>query len=39
VVSQSAVPINQAKEEEETEQFRRFIENIKPSDFGKQRGE
>ncbi|MGE5707355.1 MAG: bifunctional nuclease family protein [Bacteroidota bacterium] len=35
VVSQSAVPINQDREKEETEEFRRFIENVKPSDFGK----
>lgn len=35
VVSQSAVPINQEKDQEEAEEFRRFIENVKPSDFGK----
>jgi bifunctional DNase/RNase len=35
VMESSAVPISHAKEEEETEQFRKFLENVKPSDFGK----
>lgn len=35
VLFQSGVPINQAKEEEENEAFKQFIENVKPSDFGK----
>lgn len=35
VLLQSGVPINQAREEEENEEFKRFIENVKPSDFGK----
>lgn len=35
VMESSAVPISEAKEEEETEQFRKFLENVKPSDFGK----
>jgi bifunctional DNase/RNase len=36
VMESSAVPISHAKEdEEESEQFRKFLENVKPSDFGK----
>lgn len=35
VMDSSAVPISPAKEEEEAEQFRKFLENVKPSDFGK----
>ena len=38
VMESSAVPISEAKEEEETEQFRKFLENVKPSDFGKYGG-
>lgn len=36
VMTDSAVPINQNREEEEeAEQFKKFLENVKPSDFGK----
>ncbi|MBO9539406.1 bifunctional nuclease family protein [bacterium] len=36
VMTDSAVPINQEREEEdEAEQFKKFLENVKPSDFGK----
>ena len=38
VMESSAVPISSAKEEEESEQFRKFLENVKPSDFGKYGG-
>lgn len=35
VMESSAIPITHAQDEEETEQFRKFLENVKPSDFGK----
>lgn len=36
VMQDSAMPINQEREEEdEAEQFKKFLENVKPSDFGK----
>ena len=35
VMDSSAVPITQASEEDEAEQFRKFLEDVKPSDFGK----
>lgn len=35
VMASSAVPINQEEEEEEAEQFRKFLDQVKPSDFGK----
>lgn len=34
VMAESAVPINQAKEEADAEQFRKFLDQVKPSDFG-----
>lgn len=39
VMESSAIPISPAKEEEESEEFRKFLENVKPSDFGKFRGQ
>lgn len=36
VMDSSSVPISQGTtEEDESEQFRKFLENVKPSDFGK----
>lgn len=35
VMDSSAVPISHAGDEDEAEQFRKFLENVKPSDFGK----
>jgi bifunctional DNase/RNase len=35
VVAANAIPINPAKEDDETEKFREFLENVKPGDFGK----
>lgn len=35
VMDSSAIPITHAQEEAEEEQFRKFLENVKPSDFGK----
>lgn len=35
VMASSSIPINETKEEEESEAFRKFLENVKPSDFGK----
>ncbi|MEB3198004.1 MAG: bifunctional nuclease family protein [Candidatus Sericytochromatia bacterium] len=35
VITANAIPINPAKEEEEAEQFRQFLQNVKPGDFGK----
>ena len=33
VMASSSVPVNEEKEEEETEQFRKFLDQLKPSDF------
>lgn len=35
VMTANAIPINPAREEEEAEKFREFLENVKPGDFGK----
>lgn len=35
VMATNAIPINPAKEEEDTEKFREFLQNVKPGDFGK----
>ncbi len=35
VMTNSSIPINQSKEDQDTEDFKKFIENVKPSDFGK----
>lgn len=35
VIAANSIPINPAKEEEEAEKFREFLENVKPGDFGK----
>lgn len=35
VMTANAIPINPAKEEEESEKFREFLQNVKPGDFGK----
>jgi bifunctional DNase/RNase len=35
VLAANAIPINPAKEEEEAEKFREFLQNVKPGDFGK----
>lgn len=35
VITANAIPINPAKEEEEAEEFRQFLQNVKPGDFGK----
>lgn len=34
VMASSSVPVNQEKEDQEAEQFRKFLDNLKPSDFG-----
>jgi len=39
VMESSSVPITHATEEDEAEQFRKFLENVKPSDFGKYGGQ
>ena len=33
VMLSSSIPVDQGKEEEDSENFRKFIENLKPSDF------
>jgi bifunctional DNase/RNase len=35
VMTANAIPINPAREEEEAEKFREFLQNVKPGDFGK----
>lgn len=35
VMSSSSIPIDQSKDEEEAEAFRKFVEDLKPSDFNK----
>lgn len=35
VMMSSSIPISQERELQEQEEFRRFLENVKPSDFGK----
>lgn len=35
VMTANSIPINPAKEEEEAEKFREFLQNVKPGDFGK----
>lgn len=35
VMTNNSIPINPAKEEEEAEKFREFLQNVKPGDFGK----
>lgn len=35
VMASSAIAINQQEEEVEAEQFRKFLDEVKPSDFGK----
>ena len=35
VMEANSIPINPAKEEEDTQKFREFLENVKPGDFGK----
>lgn len=35
VMSTSSIPIDQSRDEEEAEAFRRFLEGVKPSDFNK----
>ncbi len=35
VMEAASVPISSASDEDESEQFRKFLENVKPSDFGK----
>lgn len=38
VMASASVEISTASEEDEAEQFRKFLENVKPSDFGKYGG-
>jgi len=38
VMASSAIPINKEEEEVEAEQFREFLDHVKPSDFGKYGG-
>lgn len=35
VMAQSSIPINQTKDDQDAEDFKKFVENVKPSDFGK----
>ena len=35
VMAEGAISVNSQKEEEEAQEFKSFIQNIKPSDFGK----
>lgn len=35
VMDSSAIPISQEPEEDDEEAFKKFLENVKPSDFGK----
>lgn len=35
VMASSAIAINEKEEEQEAEQFRKFLDQVKPSDFGK----
>ncbi len=35
VMANSSIPINQTKEDAESEEFKKFLENVKPSDFQK----
>ena len=34
-MAEGAISVNSQKEEEEAQEFKSFIQNIKPSDFGK----
>lgn len=38
VMASSSIPIDQSRDDEEAEAFRQFVENIKPSDFGRPTG-
>ena len=38
VMANSSIPINQTKEDAESEEFKKFLENVKPSDFQKYMG-
>jgi bifunctional DNase/RNase len=38
VMASSSIPIDQNRDEEEAEAFRRFVDELKPSDFGRPSG-